>query len=346
MVERAMAQVEGGFATLGRVAVAIGPGSFTGIRIGLAMARAIGLALGVPVVGVSTLVAFAGPLLERAAAGRHRLGDRRQARQVYFQLFEPTGRPMFAPRVARRARRGKRDRRRARRGWPATPPRLIAEEAQRAGLEFDALPRRPLSRHRRDRAHRPRRRSRGVARAPALRQAAGRASQPRRRNRRARGLTGVRWYFGLRRLTPLVIRPLRGDRAEECAAIHAGAFAHPWPAGEFAALLPSASTIGSAALDPATDRLRGFALSRLAADEAEILTIAVDPAWRGRGVGRDLLREHLAARGARRRAGDVSRGGRGQRRRARALRPLRLRSRSASARAITAARTASRRPRW
>ena len=51
--------------------------------------------------------------------------------------------------------------------------------------------------------------------------------------------------------------------------------------------------IGSAALDPLTNRLRGFAVSRLAADEAEILTIAVDPAWRRRGVGRDLMREHV-----------------------------------------------------
>jgi ribosomal-protein-alanine N-acetyltransferase len=100
--------------------------------------------------------------------------------------------------------------------------------------------------------------------------------------------------FGLRRQSPSTIRPLRAERAEDCAEIHAGAFAHPWPAGDFATLLASGSTLGSAALDPATSRLRGFALSRLAADEAEILTIAVDRALRGHGVGRDLLREHLA----------------------------------------------------
>jgi ribosomal-protein-alanine N-acetyltransferase len=99
--------------------------------------------------------------------------------------------------------------------------------------------------------------------------------------------------FPFRRASPSVIRSLRADRAEECAAIHGAAFAHPWGADEIAALLTSASTIGSAALDPASGRLRGFALSRLAADEAEILTIAVDPGWRRRGVGRDLMREHL-----------------------------------------------------
>jgi len=99
--------------------------------------------------------------------------------------------------------------------------------------------------------------------------------------------------FLSRRHAPSIIRPLRADRSEDCAAIHASAFAHPWDAGEFATLLTGASTLASAALDPASHRLRGFALSRLAADEAEILTIAVDPGERRRGVGRDLLAEHL-----------------------------------------------------
>src|SRR5580700_297116 len=99
--------------------------------------------------------------------------------------------------------------------------------------------------------------------------------------------------FPFRRISPSIIRSLRVDRSEECAAVHAAGFAHPWPEDAIAALLSDASTIGSAALDPSTNRLRGFALSRLAADEAEILTIAVDPGWRHRGVGRDLMREHL-----------------------------------------------------
>ena len=84
LVERLMSGVEGGFASLDRIAVTAGPGSFTGIRIGLAMARAMGLALNIPVVGVSTLVAFAGPLLVEPKPGNHRLRHRCAPRPRLF----------------------------------------------------------------------------------------------------------------------------------------------------------------------------------------------------------------------------------------------------------------------
>ena len=99
--------------------------------------------------------------------------------------------------------------------------------------------------------------------------------------------------FGFRRPVPPVIRALRSDRAEACAAIHAASFGHPWSPAEFEALLTSRATIGAAAIDAASDELRGFALSRLAADAAEILTIAVHGGVRNRGIGRALMTDIL-----------------------------------------------------
>ena len=63
MIERVVARADGGFEAIDRVAVTVGPGSYTGLRVGLSAARAIGLAAGIPVVGVTTLSALLAPLL-------------------------------------------------------------------------------------------------------------------------------------------------------------------------------------------------------------------------------------------------------------------------------------------
>jgi tRNA threonylcarbamoyl adenosine modification protein YeaZ len=97
LVDRVVSSVERGFSGLDRVAVTIGPGSYTGLRVGIAAARAIGLATGVPVLGVTTLSAFLAPL---AASDANRLYaaaiDARHG-QVYFQGIAPGGRTMIAP---------------------------------------------------------------------------------------------------------------------------------------------------------------------------------------------------------------------------------------------------------
>ena len=62
-VREAMAEAGIGFDALDRIGVTTGPGSFTGLRVGLAFAQGFGAALDRPVVGVSTLDALAASLV-------------------------------------------------------------------------------------------------------------------------------------------------------------------------------------------------------------------------------------------------------------------------------------------
>lgn len=97
LVERVVSATEGGFSSIDRVAVTIGPGSFTGLRVGISAARAIALAAGVPVVGVTTLSALLAPLV--AAGDRRLLAAAIDARHgaVFFQAVAPGGRSVVAP---------------------------------------------------------------------------------------------------------------------------------------------------------------------------------------------------------------------------------------------------------
>ncbi|WP_158815250.1 tRNA (adenosine(37)-N6)-threonylcarbamoyltransferase complex dimerization subunit type 1 TsaB [Methylocapsa sp. S129] len=136
MLEQLMFGVEGGFASLDRIAATVGPGSFTGIRVGLATARAMGLALNVPVIGVSTLVAFAGPLLFEPSPGIIASAIDARHGRVYLQLFESVGRPLIPARIE-----GLREAVRAIGAGPVrmtgSGARILALEAARVGLGAD-----------------------------------------------------------------------------------------------------------------------------------------------------------------------------------------------------------------
>jgi tRNA threonylcarbamoyladenosine biosynthesis protein TsaB len=101
MIIAALAGAGVGFADLGRIAATCGPGSFTGVRTGIAAARALALAIGCPAVGVGCLAAIAcGARAElgEASAGRP-LAVALDARlgMVYFQHFDATGEARGAP---------------------------------------------------------------------------------------------------------------------------------------------------------------------------------------------------------------------------------------------------------
>lgn len=91
-IDELLARNSASFADLTRIAVTTGPGSFTGLRIGLSAARGLGLALGIPVIGVPTLLGLS--LVTRCDATAVLLDARRE--ETYFQLFSGPAIPVNA----------------------------------------------------------------------------------------------------------------------------------------------------------------------------------------------------------------------------------------------------------
>jgi tRNA threonylcarbamoyl adenosine modification protein YeaZ len=100
LIDRVMRQADMPFSALDRIAVTTGPGSFTGLRVGISAARGIALAANKPAVGLTTLAAFAAPHI--AADDKTAVAVAIDARHqhVYLQLFGPGGRTQVAPRIA------------------------------------------------------------------------------------------------------------------------------------------------------------------------------------------------------------------------------------------------------
>jgi len=88
MIKRVMAQAGMSFSDLDRVAVTIGPGSFTGLRVGIATARGIALAAAIPLIGISSFEAVAANIEqdEEEALPICVIFDARRG-EVYVQLF-------------------------------------------------------------------------------------------------------------------------------------------------------------------------------------------------------------------------------------------------------------------
>lgn len=91
-----------------------------------------------------------------------------------------------------------------------------------------------------------------------------------------------------------IIQPLGHVLADDCASLHATAFRYSWGEHEFERLISAANAFGDAALDGRKRTLLGFILSRVAADEAEVLTVVVAAPARKRGIGRQLVASHIA----------------------------------------------------
>jgi [ribosomal protein S18]-alanine N-acetyltransferase len=96
------------------------------------------------------------------------------------------------------------------------------------------------------------------------------------------------------------IEPAAGRDAPRLAQIHGASFHRGWGEGEFESMLAERNTLIHVLR--MGRKVIGFSVSRIAADEAEILSIAIDASHRGRGLSQDLLLTHLghlAGRGVR-----------------------------------------------
>jgi tRNA threonylcarbamoyladenosine biosynthesis protein TsaB len=100
LIARVIKQAGIGFAALDRIAVTTGPGSFTGLRVGLSAARGIALAAGKPVVGLTTLTAYAAPVVGQNAGNPVISAIDARHDQVYFQVVSGDGGSLMRPRVA------------------------------------------------------------------------------------------------------------------------------------------------------------------------------------------------------------------------------------------------------
>ena len=100
LIDRVMAAADIGFTALDRIAVTTGPGSFTGLRVGISAARGLALAAGKPAVGLTTLSAYAAPVVAESAP--HAVLSVIDARhdQVYFQLVGGDGSMRLRPAIA------------------------------------------------------------------------------------------------------------------------------------------------------------------------------------------------------------------------------------------------------
>jgi tRNA threonylcarbamoyl adenosine modification protein YeaZ len=100
LIGRVMAQAQTPFSALDRIAVTTGPGSFTGLRVGIAAARGIALAAAKPVIGLTTLAAYAAPYIAHDDKTAVVVAIDARHQHVYLQIFGPGGRTLVAPRIA------------------------------------------------------------------------------------------------------------------------------------------------------------------------------------------------------------------------------------------------------
>ncbi len=263
MVRDAMAEAGVQFADLSRIAVTTGPGTFTGVRIGLAMARGLGVALRIPVIGITSLAAIAAN--ETAETLPIVVAVDARAEEIYFASFDPSGHALTAPVVVTHER--------ARQLLPSHPAKILGTAAD---LLLDGLD-----------SHRHQRGEAGDL--PVAANFAKLAS-----NIPASSVPPEPLYLRAPDVKPQTAKmsfsTVGPAAAKLLAEIHGECFDKAWTEAAFREMLAVPGT--QAVVISSQNNPAGFVLFRKAADEAEILTICTRPAFRQKGHGKSLVR-HL-----------------------------------------------------
>lgn len=251
-----------------RIAVTTGPGTFTGVRIGLAFARGLGLARGIPVIGIDSLTAIAAN--ETRLAPLLVVADARND-EVYAACFDADRRLIAAPQVTTVA------------GAAALAPagvqvlgtaaRMVVAASGRDDLTISAAGDLPIAAQ--------------FARLAVLAVPGDMPSPLYLRAPDAKPQVAP-----LRQLSTLSIEAVGVAAATLLSELHGEIFEDGWSSSSMAELLVTPGAQAAVARDAAEPS--GFVVTRTAADEAEIITIGTRPSMQRRGVARQMLQQHLA----------------------------------------------------
>lgn len=276
-------------AALDGIAATVGPGSFTGIRTALATARALGLALKIPVWGITTTETLAAVAAQPGFATVAAIDAKRD--ELYVQCFAAdSGLPLTEAQLLNIAD--------AATILPAGPVLLVGsgsallkQAAARDDLQLSAASPDP------DPVL--------VAQLAASRPRPAASPSPLYIRPPDAKLPSAATASAAARLT-LNIQSCGAEAAAVLAALHADAFAGQsgeiWSETSIRQLLAMPGAFALLAVQQ-DEQPAGFILLRQAADEAEVITLAVHPRLRRRGVARRLLSvglDKIAGRGARR----------------------------------------------
>lgn len=267
MLTDVLKQADLSFSDIGKLATTIGPGSFSGVRIGLAAARGFALALDLPLVGINSL--------EAIAAGVENFQDKiimaacdARRGEIYVQIFA-NGQPTSPPQLLNIDE--------ACSLASETGAEIVGTASEMLGqlnndLTLSAAPALPdaaiISQLASDRA------SQGPVQPLYLRKADAKAQAP------------------LLNIEPgkLILMEASAAHCDILAAIHAQGFSNPWSSQNIANSLTTPGTGALlACLDNGATEPLGFIIFQDVAGEREILTLAVRLDARRRKVAQFLL---------------------------------------------------------